>query len=284
MSVIDYGRGKQRRRRPSWLAVLSFVIPIILSLLAWLTYWVYKSPPRASGLDGLGWFFGVLWLFNLLIIGTYFGAPLSIVLALIALLSIHQRPERLVGRTVAVLAILMSVALVVVVGTAHSKVDRAFAQSDASWQNSYKDTVRRMTSEMERLLDACLLYAHAHAGNYPPDIEALRRWIAETNPATVPDVSQYLYFGEGLTDHTVAPSQQVPVYGPDNPLIVWVRRPDAKYVDYFIGTTSGHGERTQSVPSVDLRRYLEACNKERATMGLTPIVENDIFHSGGSPE
>ena len=224
--------------------------------------------------------------FIFLVIGTYLGAPLSIALAVAALVAIRQRPARLIGRTPAMMAIIMSILLIALVGVAHYKVAKAFEDSDKAVSKSFEagtkekaNEAKSEVNEVEKLLDDCQLYAREHSGKYPPDASSLLQWIRAKNPAAEPGFGSCVYFGAGLTEQTVAPSQQVPIDS-DNPLIVWVRRSEAQNQNYIIGTMPGRRSRVRLVS--DLRRYLESCNKERSTLGLPPIYESDILNASPS--
>lgn len=116
MSVIDYGTGRISNRRRTWLAVLALLIPCVLIGLMGLTYAVYAAePPPYSGTNGLGWVFEVGAMYGFLFLGTVFGTPISIVLAIFSILLVRAAPTRYGGMYASFIAIVLDVALIIAV-------------------------------------------------------------------------------------------------------------------------------------------------------------------------
>lgn len=273
MSTVDYGKGS-RRRRPSWLAALSLVLPCLALLAGFACLAVYrKMSSSSSGWGALGAFLFGLFLLKYWIITAWITAILSIAAGAASLAFIHLEPTRLFGRKAAVLGVFLSLALLVTAHGSMAAAQRAFAAAGAA---GVARTPAFLPPEdpgidITSLLFGCEEYARKHDGSYPPDAAALFDWDRALQFPVPARRNDYLYCGRGITsalelDHDETTSQR------NADLIIWITRHQMPNDKFVVGVRGYRGNgRTLSVTREALSDLLQASNRARAALNLPPI-------------
>ena len=274
---VDYGRGRGRRRT-SRLALASFLLPLPAWVLAVLTLMLWRAkPPPLSGFEGVGWFFGMAAVFGALVVTTIVVAPLSLALGVAGLAVVRASPDRLRGRLLARVGILLSLGISLLVAVAKYRVERVDEPTPAmAAKRAEADRQYAEIATANRLVYACARYADKY-GVFPPDDPALYDWVASAERGLERTLPDYIYCGAGIVNDDPYVKETPAQIHDNNTLIVFVSRSPTAGQRLVAFKGNLHMANAMFLPEDYLPRAFADSNEVRSKLNLPPVDFNRLL-------
>lgn len=215
----------------------------------------------------------MLWLYRALSImnvAVMILAPLAVLSGFLAIFSIHLHRDRLLGTSLAVLAILIALTVSGGLITADVKVEQYHAQMHAQVERQFAPQEAQKRLEMcYHLLSECRRYADANRGTFPTDSLALKEWIAKDDQGKEYEVEPFEYFGANLKKSDLGDDED----GPH--LIVFIGTElfaDGTRVIGLLRGSSRWATDAKIIKDAELPQYISASNRARSNRRMPPMV------------